>query len=56
MKKKFFTHIAPVPLSFKEKKLKSDQNYSVQVNLSIGIFFDALRSENFERVYLETTF
>ena len=30
-----------------EKKLKSYQNYSLQVNLSIGVFSDALRSENF---------
>ena len=36
--------VAPVP---PKKKLKSDQNCSVQVNLSIGVFSDAIRSENF---------
>ena len=40
--------VAPSPQKKKlKKKLKSDQNCSVQVNLSIGVFSDALRSGYF---------
>ena len=49
--------VAPVPRKKNKnfRKLKLDQNFSVQINLSIGVFSNAVFSENFERVYLETT-
>ena len=36
----------PIEKKFK-KELNSDQNCSVQVNLFMGVFSDALHSENF---------
>ena len=32
---------------FHKKRLKSDQNCNLEVNVSIGVFSNALRGENF---------